>query len=164
LEGTGARTTLGQVPEQIWDRCPNNFGTGAPGARTIFETSLNTMEYEIIVESSFSAAHRLRGYKGKCESLHGHNWRVQAVFVKKGLNKIGVVLDFNKAKELLETVLSELDHKDINRIEFFKKYNPTSELIAKFIFDRLKRITKGRTNLKRVSVWETPTSCASYGG
>ncbi len=120
------------------------------------------MIYEIIVESDFSAAHRLRGYKGKCESLHGHNWRVQAVFTKSSLNKIGLVLDFNKAKRLLEKTLKELDHKDLNRINFFKKNNPTSELIAKFIFDKLRKLTKNQANLKKVSVWETPTSCASY--
>lgn len=120
------------------------------------------MEYEIIVESDFSAAHQLRGYKGKCESLHGHNWKVQAVFAKMSLNKIGLVLDFVKAKRLLEKILSELDHKNINRIDLFKKNNPTSELIAKFIFDRLKKLAKNQATLKKVSVWETPTSCASY--
>ncbi len=120
------------------------------------------MIYEIIVESDFSAAHRLRGYKGKCESLHGHNWRVQAVFTKSDLNKTGLVLDFNKAKRFLEKILKELDHKDLNRINFFKKNNPTSELIAKFIFDKLRKLTKNQANLKKVSVWETPTSCASY--
>lgn len=120
------------------------------------------MEYEIIVESNFSAAHQLRGYKGKCENLHGHNWKVQVVFAKMSLNKIGLVLDFVKAKRLLEKILSELDHKNINRIGLFKKNNPTSELIAKFIFDRLKKLAKNQATLKKVSVWETPTSCASY--
>ena len=121
------------------------------------------MRYEIIVESDFSAAHRLRAYKGKCENLHGHNWRVQAVFTKSNLNKIGLVLDFNKAKRLLEKILKELDHKELNKINFFKKNNPTSELIAKFIFERLKKLIKNEVNLEKVSVWETPTSCASYG-
>lgn len=120
------------------------------------------MGYEIIVESDFSAAHRLKGYKGKCESMHGHNWKVQAVFTKKSLSKIGLVLDFSIAKMLLENILRQLDHKDISKISFFKNNNPSSEHIAKFIFDKLKKVAKGKADLKKVSVWETPTSCASY--
>ena len=128
------------------------------------------MAYEIIVESSFSAAHQLRGYKGKCENLHGHNWKVEAIFSSAKLNKIGLVLDFTKAKALLEEVLNEFDHKDLSNITFFKKNNPTSELIAKFVFDKLKKLSKnqarqkeaGQAHLRKVSVWETPTSCASY--
>ncbi len=120
------------------------------------------MKYEIIVESSFSAAHQLKGHKGKCESLHGHNWRVQAVFAKNNLNKIGLVLDFSEAKGLLNQILEQLDHKDISKISFFRKNNPSSELIAKFIFNKLKKLTKTKAILKKVSVWETPASCASY--
>jgi 6-pyruvoyltetrahydropterin/6-carboxytetrahydropterin synthase len=121
------------------------------------------MSYEITVESNFSAAHRLRGYKGKCENIHGHNWRVQAAFTRAiELDKTGLVLDFVKAKKLLEKVLYQLDHKDINRVAVFKKANPSSELIAKFIYDRLKKALKAKAILTKVSVWETPTSCASY--
>ena len=120
------------------------------------------MKYEIIVESSFSAAHQLRGYKGKRETLHGHNWRVQAVFAKNRLDKTGLVLDFSVARGALNQILEQLDHKDISKIGFFKKNNPTSELIAKFIFNKLGKLTKNKATLKTVSVWETPTSCASY--
>ena len=121
------------------------------------------MQYEIIVESNFSAAHSLRGYKGKCENLHGHNWRVQAVFAKGVLDKTGLAMDFHEAKDMLEGILSQLDHKNLNEITFFKKNNPTSELIAKFIFDRLCKLADKKCALKKVFVWETTTSCASYG-
>lgn len=120
------------------------------------------MPYEIIVESSFSAAHHLKGHKGKCETMHGHNWKIQVAFNSNKLNKIGLVLDFGEAKELLNKILDELDHKDISEIDFFKKNNPTSELIAKFIFIKLDNLIKSKATLKKVSVWETPTSCASY--
>jgi len=121
------------------------------------------MQYKIIVEASFSAAHQLRGYKGKCENLHGHNWKIQAVFSKNKLNETGLVLDFNEAKKFLEKILNGLDHKNLNQISFFKKNNPTSELIAKFIFDKLKRLAGNKADLEKVCVWETPASCASYG-
>jgi len=120
------------------------------------------MKYEITIESDFSAAHRLREYKGKCETIHGHNWKVQAVFAAGKLNKTGIVMDFAAAKKYLNQIMDELDHKDLNKHEFFIKNNPTSELIAKFIFNRLKTLIKNKVNLIKVSVWETPTSCATY--
>jgi len=121
------------------------------------------MQYEIIVESSFSAAHSLRGYKGKCENLHGHNWRVQVIFAKNTLDKTGLAIDFHEAKGMLEGILIQLDHKNLNEVKFFKINNPTSELIAKFVFDSLSKLTGKKCALKKVYVWETTTSCASYG-
>ena len=117
--------------------------------------------FEIEVELSFSSAHYLRGYKGKCESLHGHNWRVKATVSGKELNREGLLLDFKELKERLRKVLEELDHKNLNEISYFKRVNPTSENIAKFIFDKLKReIIKGK--LKKITVWESDNSLASY--
>lgn len=120
------------------------------------------MAYEIIVESYFSAAHYLRQYKGKCENLHGHNWKVQVVIVGEDLDKTGMVLDFNQAKKDLNKTLSQLDHKHINKVAFFKVNNPTSERIAEFIFREYKKMLKAGLVLKSVTVWETPTSSARY--
>lgn len=119
--------------------------------------------YEIKVEGNFSAAHQLRNYKGKCEKLHGHNWRVLVSVATSKVDKAGMVIDFNHLKALLNCVLQRLDHKLLNDIEIFKKTNPTSENIAKFIFDELKSTIKNRRIiLKSVSVYETDTSCAIY--
>ena len=94
------------------------------------------MGYSITVESYFSAAHYLREYNGKCENLHGHNWKVQVAILGDDLGKTRMVFDFKKAKSLLKKVLDLLDHKQINKTPFFKKRNPTSELIAEFIFNK----------------------------
>lgn len=115
--------------------------------------------YNIKVQLSFSSAHRLRGYKGKCEELHGHNWLVEAVVSSEELDKIGMVLDFKFLKNQLNKVLEKLDHKYLNNLVYFRKINPTSENIARFIYDSLKPKVK---NLKSVTVWENSSSCATY--
>ena len=115
--------------------------------------------YSIKVEASFSSAHNLRGYKGKCESLHGHNWRVEVVAAKNELDKIGMVLDFKYLKGKLNVILEKMDHKYLNRLPYFKKVNPTSENIAKYIYSLL---SSQVTNLRSVTVWENNASCATY--
>jgi 6-pyruvoyltetrahydropterin/6-carboxytetrahydropterin synthase len=117
--------------------------------------------YNIKVEASFSSAHNLRGYKGKCEALHGHNWKVEAVVSKDKLDKTGMVLDFKYLKMELNKVLEKLDHKHLNSLSYFKKSNPTSENIAKYIYDRLRPQVAA---LKLITVWESDNSCATYYG
>jgi len=115
--------------------------------------------YTIEVFSSFSSAHKLRGYKGKCENIHGHNWKVGAAVSSNRLNKTGIMVDFKDVKRQLRNVLQKLDHKDLNSISYFKKANPTSENIAKFIFTELR---KKRLPVSSVSVWEADDSKATY--
>jgi len=117
--------------------------------------------YNIKVEADFSSAHNLRGYKGKCEELHGHNWRVELVAGSKKLDRIGMVLDFKFLKSRLNSVLDKLDHKYLNNAGYFKKVNPTSENIAKYIYDSLKDKVPG---LESITVWESEESCATYNG
>ena len=117
--------------------------------------------YSIKVEASFSSAHNLRGYKGKCEELHGHNWKVEIIAADDKLDKSGMLLDFKYLKMKLNDVLEKLDHTHLNNIPHFKKFNPTSENIAKYIYDNLKtEIHK----LKSVTVWESENSSATYYG
>jgi len=117
--------------------------------------------FEIRIESSFSSAHRLRGYKGKCEALHGHNWKVEVFVQNPELDKIGMVADFHEIKKLLKSVLKKLDHAFLNDVAYFKKVNPTSENIAKYIFSQLQAKSK-KLDLAKVTVWESDTSYASY--
>jgi len=115
--------------------------------------------YEIKVRSSFSAAHNLRNYRGKCENLHGHNWNIEATFAHKSLGKDGMAVDFKEAKSLLKSVLEKFDHSYLNETGAFKKSNPTSENMAKLIYDEIKRKNK---HIASVSVWENEGSCATY--
>ncbi|MFH1459331.1 MAG: 6-carboxytetrahydropterin synthase QueD [Candidatus Omnitrophota bacterium] len=119
--------------------------------------------FEISVSMDFSAAHNLRNYQGKCERLHGHNWQVEVTFGSEKLDKSNMVMDFSQAKKMLKQVLAYFDHSYINETEYFKKFNPTSENIAKFIFEKLKSEAKKMDcDVMRVNVWETPRSKATY--
>ena len=115
--------------------------------------------FRIKVESNFSSAHNLRGYKGKCEELHGHNWKIEVVASSDKLDKTGMVLDFKYLKMKLNKVLEKLDHKYLNKIPYFKKVNPTSENIAKYIYDCLIPCV---SCLESVTVWENSTSSGTY--
>ncbi|MEM4368369.1 MAG: 6-carboxytetrahydropterin synthase QueD, partial [Candidatus Anstonellales archaeon] len=96
------------------------------------------MKYEIYVESQFSSAHYLRMYKGKCENLHGHNWKVGVYIGAQKLNSIGMVLDFKDLKKILKKVLDKLDHKLLNKeVNFFKTNQPTAENIARYIYENI---------------------------
>ena len=117
--------------------------------------------YEIKVKANFSSAHNLRNYHGKCEHLHGHNWVVEAVFVYAKLDKDGMAIDFHDAKALLRGVLEKLDHSYLNELEDFKKTNPTSENIAKIIFDTIRNSCP---EIASIAVWENENSCATYRG
>ena len=121
------------------------------------------MIYEIKVLAGFNAAHRLVEYQGKCENLHGHNWKVEVVISSRQLDKCGMVMDFRRLKDELNSVLDRLDHTYLNDLPDFKKTNPTSENIASYIYSKLNQLIKEkRVRLKEVSVWETETSLARY--
>lgn len=118
--------------------------------------------YEILVKSDFCGAHNLRGYRGKCEELHGHNWSIEARFTKDGLDEIGMAADFKILKKELGDVLKRLDHTYLNELSFFKERNPSAENIARFIFGELNKAIGENINVKSVSVWESDTSAATY--
>ena len=119
--------------------------------------------YDISVKSHFSSAHNLRGYMGKCEMLHGHNWQVEVTVISEELDKIGMAIDFKKLKKIINKITTQLDHKCLNRLPFFKKINPTSENIAQYIFGKIKpQLKKELVYLKSVSVWESQDNKATY--
>lgn len=109
--------------------------------------------YKISVNTTFSAAHFLEGYNGNCSRLHGHNWKVEAVFVASELVD-GMIIDFRECKKILQKAIEQLDHKNINDV---LKCRTTAENIAKWIFD-----TIDDPRLYQVKVWETSGSMASY--
>ncbi len=115
--------------------------------------------YEIAVEDTFDAAHCLRDYEGTCRQLHGHTYRVRAAFRFSSLQDTGLAFDFRKAKQVLRETTEHLDHRYINDLPEFSLQNPSAEAIAKYIYDRVKESVPATYS---VSVWETPTSCATY--
>ncbi|MDR2666327.1 MAG: 6-carboxytetrahydropterin synthase QueD [Endomicrobium sp.] len=119
------------------------------------------MKYKISVEKNFSSAHCLRGYRGKCENLHGHNWKVRVVFCGNKLDDTGMLIDFIDIKMHLNRIMKFLDHKFLNEIDPFDKVNPTSENIAAFILEQLKCIETENAKICEVEVFESNSSSAT---
>ena len=119
--------------------------------------------YELDITREFSAAHMLKGYDGLCSNLHGHNWTVQ-VFIQAGqLDDIGIAADFTVIKRVLTEILAQFDHKYLNELPEFQDINPTSENIARILFEKLApAVAKPGIKLDRVRVCESPTSGATY--
>lgn len=120
--------------------------------------------FELTVKSEFEAAHRIENYPGKCVRLHGHNWIVEAIVQGNKLNELGILIDFKVLKTALNKVLDEFDHQYLNELEIFANQNPTAEIIAKEIFDKLStaEIFSGTTKLKGITVYESPKSSVTY--
>ena len=119
--------------------------------------------FELMIETRFASAHQLREYKGVCENLHGHNWKVQIFVLAERLNEIDIAIDFHELKKLAEEVIMPLDHGFLNDIFPFTEKNPSSENIAKWIFDSLrKKLDNDDVNLSAVTVWESETASATY--
>ena len=118
--------------------------------------------YEIVIQSDFSAAHRLRRYEGDCERMHGHNWRVDALLEAKEVNSLGMVADFRVVKHMLGEVLEEFDHHDLNELARFQQQNPTTENIAGAIYRQLSQKLPQGMRVKKITVWESDHCGASY--
>ncbi|MFH0963954.1 MAG: 6-carboxytetrahydropterin synthase QueD [Planctomycetota bacterium] len=120
--------------------------------------------YILQIEGEFAAAHRLREYQGNCERLHGHNYRVQARITAEELNAQGLVMDFREAKGKLGEAIEALDHRYLNEVPPFEKTNPSTENLARFLYEALAgRMGKGRS-LESVTVWESAGCSATYTG
>jgi len=114
----------------------------------------------LTVQGGFSSAHFLRNYNGKCERLHGHNWKVQIEVSGNSTDSQGLLMDFTFLKQELNKVLETLDHKVLNEdVEFFQKNNPTAENICRYIFENLKcSLNNNNCKLTAVTVYETESS------
>jgi len=119
--------------------------------------------YELKIITHFSAAHRLENFYGKCEALHGHNWKVEIYLVGDRLDDAGLLKDFGEVKARAHEILQEIDHKYLNELPPFTRQNPSSENLARYLFERLAAaLDSDRVKVSKVSVWESETSCASF--
>ena len=121
------------------------------------------MKLEVYREVQFSSAHRLRNYHGKCENLHGHNWRVRLFVTRPELDETGFVMDFKVLDAVLKEIMELLDHKDLNSLKEFETVNPTAENIALLVFRLAEEKISAIDSIVKVSkvcVWESDKSCA----
>jgi 6-pyruvoyltetrahydropterin/6-carboxytetrahydropterin synthase len=120
--------------------------------------------FEVTIEQTFAAGHALRNYRGKCENVHGHNYRCQVTVEGHDLDQIGLLVDFVTLKKTLQTVIDRLDHQWLNEFPPFDVLNPSAENIAKYIYDEVNKglYMYGVVKLASVRLWETDTSSATY--
>ncbi|MCK9523825.1 MAG: 6-carboxytetrahydropterin synthase QueD [Proteobacteria bacterium] len=120
--------------------------------------------FEICREKTFAASHQLRHYQGKCERLHGHNWRVRVHLAGDTLDETGMLLDFHELDRLMTEAVSRFDHVHLNEVEPFIARNPSSENLARVICEAVaERLPKERgLRVKCCDVWENDASRARY--
>ena len=121
-------------------------------------------QFEVMIERNFSSAHQLRGYKGKCENLHGHNYKIEIYVRGNELNNIGLLVDFVELKQAADDLVTYVDHQNLNELEpFVEEQNPSAENVARFFLEKLaSRINDARVQIYKVRCFETPTSVATY--
>lgn len=121
-------------------------------------------QFEVMIERNFSSAHQLRGYRGKCENLHGHNYKIEIYARGRELNHIGLLVDFVELKQAADELIAYLDHKNLNELEpFVTEQNPSAENLARFCLENLAaKLNDDRVEIYKVCCFETPTSVATY--
>jgi len=120
------------------------------------------MPYELFIQAEFSAAHNLRAYKGKCEHLHGHNWRVDLKLAGDELGDDGMLLDFREARDILRDVLDRFDHAYLNEVPPFERLNPSSENLARVIAEAVAERLPKYVRVASVTAWESERCGATW--
>jgi len=120
--------------------------------------------FEITIEETFAAGHALRNYRGKCENVHGHNYRCQVTMAGESLDEIGLLVDFVELKRVVHAVLDRMDHQWLNDFPPFDVLNPSAENMAKYIYDEVNGSLSAKDGVRLASVrlWETDTASAIY--
>jgi 6-pyruvoyltetrahydropterin/6-carboxytetrahydropterin synthase len=120
--------------------------------------------YKLNVIGSFASAHKLNGYDGLCRNLHGHNWKVRVCVMCDRLDEIGMAMDFGIIKTNLNELLNELDHRFLNELPAFKELNPTSENLARHIFEQMsQKLSQCPCEVVETEVWESDKASVIYG-
>jgi len=121
--------------------------------------------FEVSVDETFAAGHALRGYKGKCENVHGHNYKVRIVLEGSQLDSIGLLFDFTHLKRVIREIVAGVDHIFLTDRAPFDVINPSAENLAKFFYDETRRLMSAMpegARIARVTIWETDTTSATY--
>ena len=117
--------------------------------------------FELSIKSDFASAHFLKGYDGPCKDLHGHTWKVEVVLQSEKLNSVGLVIDFKEIKKQLKEFLMAIDHVNLNDLSYFQQVNPSTENLAKYIYDGFSKGIQP-LKIKRVTVWESDVASVTY--
>jgi 6-pyruvoyltetrahydropterin/6-carboxytetrahydropterin synthase len=143
-----------------------NLGGASQPGRGYIPGPMGAPVYEISKDFMFSAAHQIRFHGGKCERMHGHNWRVRVHARASELNRIGMVVDFADLQRMVVEACARFDHRNVNEVPPFDEVNTTAENLARFFYEevgrRLAGSESGRVRVSKVEVWENEGSLAVY--
>jgi len=121
--------------------------------------------FEVSVEQMFPAGHALRNYKGGCERIHGHNWKVQVTIEGDRLDGAGLLVDFLDVKSIMGSVVAKLDHQFLNEVPPFDVINPSAENIAEYFYQEMAGPLNENpvpVRIREVKIWETDVQSASF--
>jgi 6-pyruvoyltetrahydropterin/6-carboxytetrahydropterin synthase len=119
--------------------------------------------FEITVEETFAAGYALRNYRGRCENVHGHNYRVEVTLAGPELDAIGLLVDFSEIKKVMHAVVDRMDHQFLNDLPPFDVLNPSAENMARYICEQIGgQLPPGPARVTAVKLWETDTASATY--
>ncbi|PKN20376.1 MAG: 6-carboxytetrahydropterin synthase QueD [Deltaproteobacteria bacterium HGW-Deltaproteobacteria-6] len=119
--------------------------------------------FEVTIIKSFSAAHWLAEIGGKCEELHGHNFKVEITVGAPDLNSEGILIDFRLVKKWLKDILDKMDHQNLNELSIFEGKNPSSENIAYYVYQEMQnKVKEAEVRVLSVKVWESENAAVSY--
>jgi len=132
-----------------------------PGLKPAKSSGKNQL-YTVSIDTHFSASHRLIGYSGPCESLHGHTWKVRVTIQAEQLDEIGITVDFKTLNVIIQSVVQKLDHHHINDIPPFDTINPTAENLAGYLYRSIRGKMPDSVSVSEVTVWESDRYAVSY--
>ena len=118
--------------------------------------------YKLCVNSRFSGAHRLVDYPGACDRVHGHNWKVKACLSAEKLDKMGIVFDLIQFQKVLDESVAKFDHQFLNEVPPFDVINPTSENLARIIYNDLETKLVDFVQIESVEIFEMPDYSVIY--
>ena len=162
---TGTKEECLAYIKEVWtDMRPQSCVNEDEIGKELADQMIMPGQFEVMIERNFSSAHQLRGYRGKCENLHGHNYKIEIYARGSELNNIGLLVDFVELKEAADDLVTYLDHKNLNELEpFVEEQNPSAENVARFVLEKLAaKINDDRVQIYKVRCFETPTSVATY--
>jgi len=118
--------------------------------------------FSIRVVTNFQASHQLTLTDGSKEQLHNHKWQVSAQIERTKLNRMGLVMDFNRLRRMLKSIVANFNGTQMEEIDYFQRNNSSSENVAKYIYEKLEAKLPDELKLDYIEVTEEPGCSAKF--
>jgi 6-pyruvoyltetrahydropterin/6-carboxytetrahydropterin synthase len=123
------------------------------------------MTFQVGVVVQFPATHHLVGEFGPAREVHGHLYRVEAIVSGDTLRPDGTLFDITVLQDALRAATADLAGSDLNAVSALAEPNPTAEVLARYLFERVApRLAGASLRQLTLRVWESAEAFASYCG